>query len=259
MKAVKITGGLVIALIAIVAVVAYLLLSNLDDIVKRVIEDVGSQVTGTSVSLDAVKIDLATGKGKLKGLTIDNPRGFDSDYAFKLDNIVVAVAPASLSKAVIVISQVKVDGAKLIAEQKGATTNLSKLLENIEKSSEKGKGDKGTAEPAPDRDSANVRLMIERFTFTGTRATILAEGKEEKSLTLPDVKRKNIGDKRKGLSPEQLAEEVLGSVVEEVEKAVAEHLAGLAAEAVEKKLTEKMSDEDKSKVEGLKSLFKKSE
>ena len=74
---------------------------------------------------------------------------------------------------------------------------------------------------------------------------------------MPDVRRKNIGDKKTGLTPEQLAEEVLGSVVEGLEKAVGEYLGEMAAAAVEKELTEKMGAEDKSKLDGLKSLFKK--
>ena len=44
MKTVKIAVGALAGLIAIVAVIAYFLLGNLDNIIKGVIEDVGSEV-----------------------------------------------------------------------------------------------------------------------------------------------------------------------------------------------------------------------
>ena len=48
--------------------------------------------------------------------------GYDRDYAFKLQNIPVGEAPASLSGPVVVISEVNIVSAKLIAEQKGLRT-----------------------------------------------------------------------------------------------------------------------------------------
>jgi hypothetical protein len=255
LKTSKVLGGAALGLIGAVAVVAYFLVSNLDAIIEDVIEQVGSEVTQTRVSLNNVEIDLSTGEGRLTGLTIANPPGYDSDYAFELDDIVVAIAPASLTKPVIVISQVKIDGASLIAEQKGTRTNLSELLDNIESgSAETQKQAPGESEePA----ASPLRLMIENFAFINTQATLVTEEKGENSLKIPDVRRSNIGNKETGLSPEELAQQILGSVVKEVERAVGKYLGKLAADAVEKKLTEDMSESDKSKLDGLKSLFKK--
>jgi hypothetical protein len=255
MKLGKAIGGAALGLILLVAVAGYFFLSNLDGIIKDVIEQVGSEVLQTRVSLDGVELDLSTGAGRLTGLTIANPPGYESDYAFNLNDIVIAISPASLTKAVIVISQVKIDGASLIAEQKGTQTNLGELLKNIESSS----GESGQQAPAVDGEPAanEVRLMVENFSFTNTQATVLSEKSGENSLKVPDVRRSNIGDKKTGMTPEQLAEEILRSVVKEVENAVGQYLGKLAADAVEKKLTEKMSEGDKSKLDGVKALFKK--
>jgi hypothetical protein len=235
MKTVKIAVGVLAGLIAIVAVVAYFLLGNLDNIIKGVIEDVGSEVTGTRVSVTGVELELTSGKGRITGLTIDNPPGYSSPYAFKLTDITVGVEPASITKPVIVISEVSIKGAGLIAEQKGQNTNLSELLANIEKASKK------TA-------------------FAGTQAQIISEAQGEASLNVPDVRRQNIGDPKTGLTPEELAEALLQAVVTEVENAVAAHLADLAKDAVEQKIREKIGLDVKDGEEeesGLKSLFKR--
>jgi hypothetical protein len=251
MKASKTIGGLALGLIVLAILVGYFFVSNLDGLIKSAVERLGSDVTQTQVSLDGVKIDLSSGKGQLSGLTIANPDGYDSDYVLKLDDIVLAIAPASLNGPVIVISEITIDGAKLIAEQKGATTNLSDLLANVESASKSGESTPASAE------GEETRLMVEKFVFINTTGTFITEQSEEKSIEIPDVRRSNIGDKTVGLTPEQLTEEIMNSVVASVEKAVGQYLGGLAADAAEKKLTEKMSAEDKSTFDGIKSIFKK--
>lgn len=235
-----------------IALIAYFLLGNLDGIIKGVIEDVGTEVTGTRVTVDSVELELSTGKGRITGLTIDNPPGYDSEYAFKLNEITVGVQPASVTKPVIVISEVTIKGASLIAEQKGQTTNLSDLLANIEKSSKQT--DKDVAEEQPEQAAGDVRLHLKKFVFAGTKAKIISETSGEAALRVPDVTRNNIGDPATGLTPEQMAEQILQAVVEEVENAVA---ADLAKEAVERKVREKIGLDGKDGESGLKSLFKR--
>lgn len=256
MKAVKIIGGIVLVLIAVVGIGGYFLLSNLDAIVKDMIEDVGSDVTRTSVRLDSVQLDLTTGRGQLNGLTINNPEGYTSEYALKLDTVVVEIDPASLRNPVIVISQVKIAGAKLIAEQKGTNTNLGQLLKNMEE------GSAGTEPAAPEEPSSKeVRLMLKEFAFVDTKATVISELTETQSIDIPDIRQSNIGDTQTGLTPDQLAQTLLSNIVNKVQKSVTRYLQDLGVNAVEKALTDKLkgtlSAEDMSKVEGLKNLFKK--
>ena len=60
MKTVKIAVGALAGLIAIVAVIAYFLLGNLDNIIKGVIEDVGSEVR-EKIGLDVKDGEEASG------------------------------------------------------------------------------------------------------------------------------------------------------------------------------------------------------
>ena len=255
MKTVKVFGGILIALIAVIALVAYYLLGNLDGIIKGLIEDVGSEVTGTKVTVDGVELELSSGKGRITGLTIANPPGYTSDYAFNLSDITVGVEPSSITKPVVVISEVTIKGARLIAEQKGERTNLSDLMANIEKSSKQT--EKEEAEKAPEEAATEVHLYMKKFVFADTQATVISEAKGEAALKVPDVRRQNIGNPKTGLTPEQMAEALLQAVVEEVENAVAAYLAELAKEAVERKIKEKigLGGEEEGSESGLKSLF----
>jgi hypothetical protein len=257
MKTLKMVGIPVLVLATIAIALAYFLLSNLDEIIKRVIEEVGSQVTRTEVTLESVHLDLKTGRGKLSGLKIANPPGggYKSAYAFQLDSILLDVDLESLNGPVVIITDLTVDGAKLIAEQKGEKTNLSELLDKVRDSSEKaGKASTGKKQTQPQGEAASsdVRLMLEKFTFTNTSATIITEQLGEKALQVPGFQLNNIGNKEAGLTPEQAAIELLRGVIKETTLAVRDQLRELAEDALEEKYQPKKKLREK-----LKSLFKR--
>jgi hypothetical protein len=254
MKVAKTAITTVVVLGLVIAVATYYVLSNLDGFIKETIETVGTEVTGTRVTLKAVDINLGSGSGTLSGLVIENPPGYDSPYAFSLEKVTVSIQPSSLTKPVIVISEVSITGADLIAEQKGTKVNLSELLDNINASAEKTEAD--DAEPAPDETSSDVRMMMQKFVFADTQAKVITETKGEAILKVPDVTRTNIGDSVVGLTPEQLGAEVTQAVVEEVEEAVQDYLADLAKAAMQKSIKEKTGVDLEAAEEGLKSLFK---
>lgn len=259
MKVGKIIGGLLLVVILVVAGIAYLGLSNINALIKNAVETVGPQVTKTDVSLSAVDFKLTEGRGELHGLVIGNPPGYNSEYAFSLGTVALQVDPVSVTGPVIVIKEILVDGAKLVAEQKDLTkSNLVDLLNNM-----KGGGKAEAPAPASDSDggASDVRLMVERFSFVNSSAQVLTQQWGEKTLSLPAVKLKNIGDKTTGVSPEELAQVMLQSVIEQTKKQVSRDLekrAKAEAEAkLKEKLDEKLSDEDKEKLNNLKSLFGK--
>ncbi|MEH6585834.1 MAG: hypothetical protein V7720_04705 [Halioglobus sp.] len=231
-------GIILLSLIVAVGVIGYFLLGSLDDVVQSTVEDVGKQLTGTEVSLDNVVLDLAKGSATLEGLKIDNPAGYESDYAFLLKRITVSVNPASLTKPVIQLNEVIVRGARLNVEQRGERNNLSDLLAQVEANT-KSDSDSQGQEPTPSAES-DVRLTLKRFVFANTKATVVGSAKGGKAITVPDVKRSNIGNPKEGLTPEQLGDALLQAVLEDVETAVTNHLAGLAKQALTDKIKEKV-------------------
>ena len=253
-KAGKAFIGVVIAAVAIVAVLAVVVFQNLDAIIKQVIEDVGSEVTGTAVRVSEVKFTLQEGRGEIYGLTIANLPGYQSSHLFEMDEVAVQIEPASLTGPVIVINEVLIDGARLIAEQKGTTTNVNELLDSMKPAEE---------EPAPadTGEAADVRLMLERFAFVNSTGTLKTEQFGDKTLKIPDVRAADLGDRETGLTPEQLANSLLSSVIKQVEKAVGNYLEQLVKDAakdeINRQLDEKIGAEDREKLEGLKGLIKK--
>ena len=75
-KSILLLGVLVVALGAGGAL--YYVYSNLNEIVRTAIEEYGSEVLGTSVTVEDVSLSLTEGRGQITGFRIAEPRGFGS-------------------------------------------------------------------------------------------------------------------------------------------------------------------------------------
>lgn len=258
MKVFKVLLGL-LAIVAIAAVVVIVIaLNNINEITVDTVQEQGSKLLKTQVTLQAANIEPSKGRGELNNLQINNPEGFTSEYALKMGAVVLHIDPASLIEDVIVIKEVSVDGAKIIAEEKNLTdTNLQQLLKNIQ-------GD-GTAETDPaskGNAGPDVRLMIEKFSFSNSSVRVITSQFGERQMNLPALTLANIGDKKKGLTPQELGEAVVAPILKQVKAAVSKELIKLAKDKAKEKAKEKLEDALKDKLGGdtvdkLKSLFGK--
>jgi hypothetical protein len=254
MNALKLVALTFIFLVAVALVLVFFSLVYLDDMIKWAVEKEGSNLAQTEVRLESAHFDLKTRQGQLSGLTIANPpgMGYKSSHAFQLDNITVGVDLNTLLEPVVVITNLTIDGAKLVTEQLGPKTNLTELRDKIEQSSKaSGAVETPTGEEAA---ASNVRLMLEEFAFINASATIISEELGEKSLQVPDIRLSNIGNREDGLTPDQLANDVLRRVIRQVKKATREKLGKIAEQALEEKYQPKKKLREKFK-DKLESLF----
>ena len=254
----------ILSLLAIIIIaiggVTYYTLTNLDAIVKNVIEKVGTKVTGSAVTVDSVSIGIKEGRGEISGLHLPNPQGFSSDHLFHLAQVALDIKPSSIFGDVIIIDEVLIDGADIIAEQKGQQTNLQALLDNIKKNTASSDSSESAAEQAPtDSTSEPVRLMIKKFSFINNKASLETEQWDPQVLKVPNIVMTNLGDESTGLTPEQLSVEVVNRLTKAVESAakaaLKERLQKEAKDALNKQLNDKLSDKDKKKLDALKNRF----
>lgn len=266
MKALKILLGVIAVVVAVVAIVMVLVLKNLDGIIKTVVETVGSDVTQVSVTLDSVNAEISKGRIELHGLSIDNPKGFDGEYLFDMSQVAVQVDPNSLAGDVIVINEILVDAAKISAELKGSNSNLQALQKNISQSTaSSGDASTGGAKSKPasksSGESTDVLLVIEKFSFVNSNLQLSTDQWGDRTVKMPNIVMKNLGDKQSGLTPEQLSQEVIARISKAAQKAIETELKDLAKEKAEeqlnKELDSRLSDKEKEQVNQLKGLFGK--
>jgi hypothetical protein len=206
----KIALGVVAAILVIIGIALYLLWSNLDSLVASVIENYGSQATGTSVAVGKVDISLRTGTAELDNLTIDNPQGYQSNYAIKLNTIKIGLDIPSLRTDTFVINEAIVDGASVNAEFKGTQSNLAQIINNL-------KHYAGPSKPSQQPAGAQKKFIVKTFRFTNGEATAMVDAINAKqAINIPDISLHDIGVISGGVNGAELARQILLPVIEAV-------------------------------------------
>ena len=251
----KIILIVVLLVVAAIGAALYYVFTNLDAIVKAAIEEVGSQTTQTAVRVDKVKIALTDGAGTISGLSIANPKGFESRNAFLLGAVETQIDIKSLTKGPITIDKVIIRKPQVFYEMnKDRESNLSALYKNIAAATA---GSASTNKPAAKSDEP--KLIIRRFLLTDAtvEANVVPLNKNY-TLKLPTIDLKDLGGKD-GATPSEISGQVLDIITQralaEVKRAgIDEKVQALKSEAQQKVDTKKREVERKAK-EKLKNLL----
>jgi hypothetical protein len=205
---------------------------RLDGAVAAAIERHGSALTGTSVDVDGVDLALSAGRVDLAGLTVGNPRGYDTDYAVRIGSAAVELDIGSLAGAVPVIQELVLDGALINAEQRAAASNLTDIQQHATAPSDQP--------PADDPG----RIVVERFRVRNARVLLTSEHLgEPEELPLRDVVVENIGSATGGATYSEAAEAMLLPILAAARSAAAERLRVAAVDAVSDAAREELGDE----------------
>lgn len=241
MKKIAIGVGI---LLVVVGIGLYLLLGNLDKILKGAIEGVGSELLGVEVRVAEVELDLKSGEGQIRGMSIANPPGYQAKNAFQMDMIRLGIDLSSLRSQPIVVNELNIQSPVVELEAKpDGTTNLQDLLDNIEKNS--AKADEKAAEEQPSTSGSGekepVKLSFKKLTITGVTVNAVVPEQETAQVVIPDIDRENVGG-AEGFTPAEVGGVIIGDIVAQ----------SLAA-ALQKKFSEQVEEAAKGFFDDLKS------
>ena len=229
--------AILIAILAAVAIAAALALrygaNRLDGAVAATVERYGSALTGTDVDVAGVDLALTEGRADLAGITIDNPAGYDTDYAVRIGHASVGLDVGSLAGDVPVIDELTLDGALINAEQRDKASNLTDIQSHATASS---KDAPPSAEPG--------RIIVKRFRLSDARLRLTSEYlSEPEELPLRDIVVNDIGVATGGATYSQAAEAMLTPVLAAARSAAGERLKAVAADAASEAVREKLDEE----------------
>lgn len=156
----------------------------LDSIVKNGIEVVGSRTLGTAVTVDSVLVSPISGQGTISGLRVENPEGFDSQYAFELESVSVNLDVNSLFSEVVEIESITIMQPIITYETKITTDNIRTLLANLPESEAAG-SEEETTEPSQQVVVRELHIRGSQLNFV--TAVVSAP------ITLADIEIRDIG------------------------------------------------------------------
>jgi hypothetical protein len=224
----------VLAAGAIAAVVAVRYgVSRLDGVVAATVESYGSALTGTDVDVAGVDLALTEGRADLAGITIGNPRGYETDHAVHIGHAGVALDIGSLAGDVPVIEELTVDGALINAEQRDVASNLMDIQKHATAST-------GDTPPG----ASPGRIIVKRFRLSDARVLLTSEHlSKPEELPLRDIVVENIGTATGGATYSQAAEAMLAPLLAAARSAAGERLKAVAAGAASDALREELDEE----------------
>jgi len=154
-------GGILVVAIIIVLAVMF----RLNTIVQSAIEDIGTEMTGTAVTVDRVLISPFSGKGRVTGFRVANPEGFDHEYALEVHDFAIELEIRSVFSDEVIVNEIAITTPAIIMEQKLTGNNINSILGNIRSVSA--------------GETTDKRLVIEHFLLTdGSVAVYLDIGGE---------------------------------------------------------------------------------
>lgn len=208
---------LALLILVVVGVVAIALFA--ESILKSRIEAAASKTLGVEVSIGDVDISVLRGKLGLENLVIKNPERYEHDKLLELKDGRIEVAIRSLLGDVVNIREIKLDGMKLVLEQRGiSSNNLQDVIRSIP-AKDKQREPSGKKLHIDSLEITNVTVKVKPLPIPGTVDTV--------PLKLRPIKMTNLGSDNK-LDAARLS----GKILLALAAAVAEQGAGVLPEEI---------------------------
>lgn len=244
MKVMKALGWLILAVIIFIGISVYFTATNLNGLVKQAIEQVGTETLKTPVSVEAVDINLPEARAALRGLSIQNLTGYSQGSLFELGDIELDLNLEAILEKRIDLTEITIKGMRVNAEQKGTTTNIQALMNNLPAADKTSP----SPDPAPQSGSSPVDdflIKVSRFQFVDNQVTLVTEQWGEQTVKVPAITLKDMGGQQ-GVPPDQFATVVFRQLLDDVNRAVKNAIKDAAKDKAKEKLEEK-EDELKEK------------
>lgn len=123
-------GSMAILVLIVLALVAVGLFAN--SALRVAIESAGTKALNVGVSVKEVDLSILRGKLGFQNLTINNPPGYNHDRLLELNQANIAVETKSLLSDVVNIQGIRLDGVKIVLEQRGISgNNLQDIIKEL--------------------------------------------------------------------------------------------------------------------------------
>jgi hypothetical protein len=253
----KIIVRLLIALVVVVILAVLGVGLFLDKAIKTGVETIGPKVAKVDVKLQSVGLSLFSGGGTIKGLMLGNPAGYKTPYAINVGEASLSLVPRSLLSDKVIVKSIKVLGPEITYETNLKDSNLGKIVADMQGAP--GAGQKEPAQPTAAKPAK--KLQVDELIITGGKihvaVTALAGGSA--TVPLPDIQFKDLGTGPDGITPEELAIKIIGSIEQGTVKAAAGAVSDIAKGAVymAKDLGKAGTNNVQSVTKGLGNLLKR--
>jgi hypothetical protein len=194
---------------------------SLDEGVLRKVESVGSKLTGVPVRVERVHLGLFQGLGEFTRVTVANPEGYQTDYAFQMDVIRLNLRVLSLLSEPLVVRELVIDSPIVNFESHDSgESNWSEIAYNVRTNRAPADRQTAEAEPTPDKTPGKpLRIVVKRLVIQGVTFNLRRADGTTASGTLPTIELTEVGGSD-GKTPGELGTVVFLALAREMFKQV---------------------------------------
>ena len=140
---------------------------SLDEGVLRKIESVGSGLTGVPVRVERVHLGLFRGLGVITRVTVANPEGYRTDYAFQMDVVRLNLRVLSLLTEPLVVRELVIDSPIVNFESHEAgVSNWGEIANNARANQARADSQSAEAKPTPDKTPGKpLRIVVKDSSY----------------------------------------------------------------------------------------------
>jgi len=157
---------IILLVVAVIGVGIVYFVANVDRFVKNMIEDSGTRVVGTQVSVGSVELSLGDRVVVIRDVEIANPAGFSSDPAFRIGEASAQLDPDDYR----IIRKIFAGDVAIQVESKGLDTNFKQLQENVSDYSARSQKDS-----KPAADDEEIHLVIDLAELDKAQARLVSD------------------------------------------------------------------------------------
>ena len=129
----KIVAKIIAVLVILILVAVVGIAFYLDTIAKGAIETGATYALGVQTTLDEADIGVFAGDFTMKGLSVANPEGFQSDHFLQLGEGYVDVSMGSLRQETVELPILTLTTVNMTLEKKGGESNYKVILDNLKR------------------------------------------------------------------------------------------------------------------------------
>ena len=185
--------------------IGYFLFTNLDSIAKSLIESVGTEVSGTKVTVGSVKLSVTEGRATILDLQFANPKGFSDKPMISCGKIT-----AQVNYSTAAITKIHIGSPHFLFEQKGTEDNFGLLQKYAAKQSEDN-----TVEPKKEKSKDKTppkEYQIDSFSIDNARVSFSSlDAKQSGEITINKIKFSEL----KGTA-DQIMEQIIAQLTEQI-------------------------------------------
>lgn len=196
---------------------------ELDALVKAAIEKYGTESVHAKVSVGSANVSLKNAKVTLKNFTIANPEGFEEKQAFHANEVVIDLDEHHVGTSRVVVQKITITAPQLTYEHSRAGDNLT-VLQNNAIAYAKRIAQQVGADSETSTSQAKTKILI-KDVYLNQGRLVLRDSRLlglSVQLPLPDIHLTQLGNGQDGAEPQQVAGQLMDSLLGTSKKVVNE-------------------------------------